>query len=418
MTLEQANSSLTSAPADSPIGWYIVGALFVCTFSVFGVSIYSFIILTTPMSQDNGWNAVQTGSLVSAMWLVAPLALFSGVLNKLSNPWRLIAAGVLMQAVVLIFMTIVTEFWQLYALRIIMGLGKVMALAAAPMIIAKSFSSRFATAMAIVWAGGAAGGIVMSPLTESLISMMSWQMAATIISAGLTLVAMSALLAERSLSPPLKQTSNSDHGTDATPDSLSLTSVIRQISVLRAAASIIAVTGAGMAAIAVLAQQPKFLNEAGLPVSAAAIILGITAVGCFFGSGTIGWCLDNFHGAVSSLLVSVSVLLGLFTLGLLGQGTPSVETGIIGAICLGYGIGAGEVLWITITKRQFGTLLFPYTYGGWYFSLQLGYALGGGLGGWGLEHYGGSGFLVFVGILYLPAAVISLVLSKTPLESD
>ncbi|MEO1964674.1 MFS transporter [Hyphomonas sp.] len=418
MTLEHETSTLNNPKADMFVGWYVVAALFVCTFSVFGVSIYSFIILTTPISQENGWDAVQTGSLVSAMWLVAPLALFSGTLHKFTNPWRLIAAGIIIQAAVLVSMTAITEFWQLYLLRIAMGFGKVLAVAAAPIIVARWFSNRFATAMAIVWAGGAAGGIVMSPLTEYLVSALSWRLAGILIAAGMILVGIVIFTLERLLSPPSNKSNQADGAAHPTSPAISYGSLLSSIPPLPALAVVTAVTGAGMAAIAVLSQQPRFLSNAGLSDSNAALILGITAIGCFIGSGSIGWCLDKFHSVLSSLLVSITLFTGLVLLSMLNQNTPSFSIGVIGAIFLGYGIGAGEVLWIAITKRQFGERAFPFTYGGWYFSIQLGYALGGGLGGWGLEAFGGVGFLIIVGLIYLPATAFSLILSGARRAAD
>lgn len=411
MTPEHEISTLKIPANGKFLGWYVIAALFVCTFSVFGVSIYSFIILTTPMSLELGWDAIQTGNLVSAMWLVAPLALFTGALHKLTNPWRLMAMGIIIQAAVFVSMTVITEFWQLYILRVAMGLGKVLAVAAAPIIVARWFPNRFATAMAIVWAGGAAGGIVMSPLTESLVSAMSWRFAGLAIAAGMALIGIGIFLVERPLSSSPIRSDLGESAPHTVSPAYSAGALVRTISPWHAIAVVTAVTGAGMAAIAVLSQQPRFLNDAGLPGSAAALILGITAIGCFIGAGSIGWCLDKFHVAFSSLLVSTTLFSGLLLLSILNDGTESLQIGIAGAILLGCGIGAGEVLWIAITKRQFGESLFPYTYGGWYFSIQLGYALGGGLGGWGLEKFGGSGFLVIVGVIYLPAAVFSLVLS-------
>lgn len=413
MTVRHVLSSLNKPDAGMFPGLYVIMALFVCTFSVFGVSIYSFIILTTPMAQELGWDAVQTGNLVSAMWLVAPLALFTGALHKFSNPWRLMAIGIVIQAGVFVSMAAITEFWQLYLLRVAMGLGKVLAVAAAPIIVARWFPNRFATAMAIVWAGGAAGGIVMSPLTEAFLSALSWRSAGIAIAGGMALVGAGVFFAERTLSPSGDRQDEVDPAALPSASSKAARGLLRTIPAWQAIAAFLAVTGAGMAAIAVLSQQPRFLNDAGFPGSAAALILGITAIGCFIGSASIGWCLDKFPAAVSSLLVSVTLFAGLALLSLLNQGAASLMTGIAGAILLGYGIGAGEVLWIALTKRQFGEQLFPFTYGGWYFSIQLGYALGGGLGGWGLEKFGGSGFLIIVGLIYLPATLFSLMFSRS-----
>lgn len=400
-------------------GWRIAVALFLCTFTVFGVSIYSFIIFSQPLAQEFSWSPAETGSLVSAMWLVAPLALFAGALGRVSNPWRLIAAGLLIQALVLVAMTIVTEFWQLYVLRIVMGLGKVMAVAAAPLIVSRWFSRRFATAMALVWAGGSAGGLALSPLTEALAAALDWRTASLVIASGVIGATMVAALLARGPSSPAQI------GLAPDGDVLSFGGIaatgseqvkaprpktdLRAINPVIALVMFVAILGDGMMAIAVLSQQPVFLEGAGISSGDAALVLGLTSGGCFLGAASIGWLLDRYRGVWSSLLVILTIMIGLLALATLNA-APSLLVSILGGVCLGYGVGAAEVLWITITKRQFGEPLFPVTYGGWYFSLQAGYAIGGGVGGLGLENFGSLGFLLLVAAMYLPAAISSLAL--------
>lgn len=396
-------------------GWKVAAALFLCTFAVFGVSVYSFIVLTQPLAAQFGWSFAQTGSLVSAMWLVAPLAFLSGPVAKLAKPWRLVMFGLLIEAVVLIAMIFVTEFWQLYVLRVLMGVGKVTAIIVVPLIVSQWFSRRFATAMALVWAGGSVGGLFMSPLTEMMSSSLGWKMTAVSIACGLLVAAAAAGWFSRGPASPAEINELPDGDPPTVGHREGSASVAnsgpanwRSINFGTASFMFVAIVGGGMGAIAILSQQPAFLQRAGLSSAASAMMLGITAAGCTLGSATIGWMLDRFRGVWSSLAVLGSLVAGLVILALLPEATARIVLSFVGSLSLGYAVGAAEVLWIALTKRQFGESLFPITYGGWYFAIQLGYAIGGGLGGLGLEALGQGGFLLIIAAMYLPTAICSL----------
>lgn len=183
-------------------GWRIVLALFLCTFALFGVSIYSFIILAQPLGTEFGWSATEVGAAVSAMWFAAPIALLSGPLLKRWNPWTIIYAGLLTQAASFLVLPFISEIEALYALRIVMGIGKVAMITAVPIVVTTWFSRRFATAMAGIWAGGATGGFLLSPLTEALSRDLDWRTAATAVGVGLIFViGLIALLARGPGSP-------------------------------------------------------------------------------------------------------------------------------------------------------------------------------------------------------------------------
>ncbi|HRD44874.1 MAG TPA: MFS transporter [Caulobacter sp.] len=411
---EASNDTAEQARRARPyFGWRIVGALFLAILALFGVSIFSFIIFTAPLAQEYDWSPAQMGSLVSAMWLVAPLALFSGPVTARVSPWRLVVVGVCVQAIALLALGHVTELWQLYLLRIGMGLGKVMTAMSAPLIVARWFSRRFATAVAIVWAGGAAGGLIMAPLTEALVEHVGWRAASGWLAVAVLAVAVAVALLARGPKGPHELGEDPDGvlaagGSASTAHAESPVGAAR-IPLAPALLMLVSIVGIGMTSIATFSQQPALLQAAGLSGSTAATVLGLTAAGSFLGSASVGWLLDTFRGWWSAALVAGSVYAGVLTLAWLPD-DPSLLIATAGAFCLGYGFGAGEVLWLTFTKRQFGEALFPRTYGGWYFALQLGYALGGGVGGWTIGHLGANSFLWLLAALYLAPTVASLAL--------
>jgi predicted MFS family arabinose efflux permease len=117
--------------------------------------------------------------------------------------------------------------------------------------------------------------------------------------------------------------------------------------------------------------------------------------------------LDRLPLLWCTLSVAASVFGGLLTFGFLTE-TPNLGLSIMAAAIVGYALGAGEVVWITLFKRQFGVAAFPTTYGIFYFSLQLGFAAGGLVGGWSMDHIGLHGFLLICALLYLAPAALSI----------
>ncbi len=412
-------------PAVSPVssaarpyrGWRIVAGLFLACLALFGVGIYSFIILSTPLGAQHGWSAAQTGAAVSAMWFAAPVALFAGAISRRVNLWTMVIGGLLVQAVAMFILPHIADLTHLFMLRLFMGLGKIVMVTAVPIIVARWFSRRFATAMAIIWAGGSAGGFILSPVTEALDAHYGWQTASTIIAAFLVLITFAIWLLQRGPAHPHEiglRADGDELEAEAAPDLAAATpptgrTILAYVNPVIATLMLISVIGIGMASIAVLTQEQALLEAAGISSTLAATFLGVTAAGSLAGSASIGFVLDRYVARRSGLLIASAMGIGLAGFALLHAGAGPVA-GLIAALSCGFAFGAGEVLWITLTKRQFGTIVFATTYGGWYFALQLGYAAGGGLGGWGFESFGPVGFLLLVAAMYIPAALSSVLL--------
>jgi MFS family permease len=397
------------------VGWRVVAALALCTFIVYGASLYAFIVISEPLAREFRWSAAQTGSLVSAMWVIAPLALFTAPLAERVGAWRLAAFGLVVQAVALAAVDLVSAFWQLYLLRIIMGVGKVSLMTAAPAIISRWFGRRFATAMSLVWAAMSAGGLVLSPLAERLTAAVGWKAAALVLAGLLMVTPILARFIASSADPPVE---NEEFPTRAVvaavaePASPSILTALRKMSVPIAMLILGCVICSGVFSIAVITLTPSLLEEAGISRSASVLLLGLTAGGSMVGSGSIGWIADRrgiITGAITVILSVTGTLLALTVLPTI----PSIALGVVCALTAGYAIGSGEVLWIALTRRAVGPALFATAYGGYFFALQLGYVVGGGAAGWTLDHFHRVGAIAFLGLIFLAPGLCSLVLGRT-----
>lgn len=385
---------------------------------IYGNTLFGFIILTDPLAREFGWSSAATGSLVSAMWLIAPLALVIAPAIHRFGAFTILIGGLLLQVVCLALVGSIDSFWQLYLLRVVMGVGKVVSIVAVPVMVTTWFSRRFSTAMALAWCGGSFGGFVMAPATERLLAFMDWREAALSLGALMGVATLVIFLLCRGARDP----SAIGLGLDGDPRVLPLdpaggpdgsaapkvqASELKSINFVTAAIMAVALMLSGIGALASLSQVPSLMEAGGISAQLAATFLGLTAAASAFGQVTIGWLLDRWKLDLCNLLVAFLLVTGLAGLILL-QHDHGVAAAAVGALALGVGIGANEMLWITLTKRQFGSRLFAYTYGGWSCALAAGYALGGPVGGWAFDRLPPASFPLLIMALYLPALTIAV----------
>ncbi len=403
-------------------GWYswrALLAMMMCICILMGVSIYSFIILLVPMAHDLQWSPMQSGGLVSAMWFAAPFALVCAPLVKRVGAWRLVVAGVSVQALAFIALVYADAFWQVYAIRLGMGFGKIVTVTAAPVIVARYFRIRFPLAMSLIWAATVGSGVIVAPLTETLIATLGWRMAAWAIAGIIFLVLPIALLllrvgresflereatASRSFSQldidTLTRKGGSEWGV-----------LVATLGVWPMCFIAIGIAGAGIFSIALHSQQIAYLMSLGMTASFGAMTFAFLSAGAISGSALTGWMLDRLPAVRSPIVIGFSIYVGVSAFFLL-QVEPSHALACIASFLIGIGIGGGEFLWITLLRFKVPTAAYATAYGGWYFSLQIGYAAGGALSGWGVEIGGYTAFLGMLAVAYLPTTIMGIWLAR------
>lgn len=390
-------------------GWRLVAALALTATLLFGVSLYGFVIISTPLAQDFSWSNSQMGALVSGMWIAAPLALFGGPLIERIGPWRVIFMSIALVSVAMALLAVISEFWQLYLLRVLTGFGKVAAVTAFPIILGRWFSRRFATAMAIVWAAASAGGIFLSPVAEAINMAVGWRMTSLALALILSLAIPLSLLLRAgapSKGAGLQQAEElSGDSLESRPDGPALD--WRQLRTSRGGGQLLvilpAVAATGMAAIGILAMLPAIALASGLPQAATATLLSLTAAASMTGSMTLGWILDHLRSmGVAILIIALAVCVGVAGLAAMTV-SGNILFGVGGAVGAGYAMGSIDLLWMMMIRRRFGVAAYGLLYGFWYFSLQVGYVFGGGVSGSIFDAFGAMPFLLFIGALYLPS---------------
>ena len=379
-----------------------------------GICLYSFIFLASALADDAHWSATQSGGLVSAMWLVAPLALVIAPVIKRYGPWPFVVFGVVAQAVSLIGMIYSAQFAELYALRMLMGVGKVVLMVSAPVIIAGYFTDKFGTALSVFWAFASGAGIVMAPLTEHLIGQFGWRSAA----ATLAVIALCSLpltaalfFTGRSRYLAGRPAAATEAGVEAAETAKgSWSDVAGALGVGTLVMTGLAVFGSGVTAVALFSHITTLMKQAGFDSEFQSYLVSILSITAVVGALVIGWAMDKFSPVWSALAISTMIVAGLAAYALMLQ-APSATLAIAGTGFLGLGLAAGELMWINLVRRAVVPAQFSTAYGGWYFAIQVGYASGGALAGVFIDRFHGIGLLVTMLVLYMPAMVMSVKLA-------
>jgi predicted MFS family arabinose efflux permease len=425
-------TDITAAPPDTAASngnalypWQVLIGLSLCIFALMGVSVYGFIILVSSLAADMHWSAAQSGGLVSAMWCAAPLALFGTPLVVRFGPWRLAVASLLIQAISLWALAYVDQFWQLYLLRLFTGTGKVILVTSAPVIIAQYFSTRFATAISLFWAAAVGAGLVFAPLTEHLVESMGWRSAAhtlaLLVVSGLPVtwllyrVGRAKYLA-RAVGDTAANAVNVEALTQVAGSAWG--QLARRMGPVTMAVTGLAIVGMGAANISVFSHEMTYLSQLGFSSAFGANALALLSAVAILGSVVVGRLLDARPAVYSATLIGIGVY-GGFSLLLCLLSVSSGQLAMIASGMLGFAMAGGEVLWMNLARLMAPRAIFATSYGGWYFSMQVGYAIGGSLGGLSLDRYGGIGLVLTMMALYVPATIMGVRLAlRGPAEDN
>lgn len=162
-----------------------VGGLYLFGFLVYGLGVYGFSQFLDPIAKDFHWGRSAIGAGMSVFWLAAPVSLLVAHQLDRIGPKRILVAGGLIEAAGLAAITLCTNETQFFALRLVMGIGKVLIAVPIPILIARWFPRRAGLVVAIALSGWHAGGIILAPVAAHLIATFGWRSAALILSAGL-----------------------------------------------------------------------------------------------------------------------------------------------------------------------------------------------------------------------------------------
>jgi MFS family permease len=375
-----ANMQSTLAHPNLYHGWKVLGAISLAGFLVYGGGLYSFVLFVTPLTREFGWTRAETSGIVSAFWLSAPLLIFGGMAMRRFGVTRLLAAGIILEALCVLMLANVSTLWQMYLLRAAMGFGKVMFGVTVPVTIARWFSRRFGLALGIAWAGWHIGGMVLAPLTQRIIDAFGWRTACVALGIALVTLALGPVLWVQRIRSPAQLGLGLD-GDELEPGPIGTqshdqigprTSVALQVdgigSLLRSTRFWLIVVATLFFYIVyggLLTQQAAVVENSGYSARLASIVLGSTAGFAALGCVGTGWLMDR-----ASLLVSATLINGLLLFGagalVTATSCKSVLALVAYAACFGLAIGGSDVCFVKLMRDSFPHVKLEYTYSIWY----------------------------------------------------
>jgi predicted MFS family arabinose efflux permease len=296
----------------------------------------------------------------------------------------------------------------------LMGVGKVVLMVSAPVIIAGYFTDKFGTALSVFWAFASGAGIVMAPLTEHLIGLFGWRSASVTLAvialcslpltAAFYFIGRSRYLAGRS-AEAIEQAADAAEAAKG-----SWKDVAASFGLVQLIVTGLAVFGTGVTAVAMFSHITTLMTQAGFDAEFQSYLVSILSITAVVGALVIGWAMDRFPPVWSALAISAMIVSGLAAYALMLQ-APTAALAIAGTAFLGLGLAAGELMWINLVRRAVVPEQFSTAYSGWYFAIQVGYAGGGALAGLFIDRFQGAGLLVTMLVLYLPAMIMSVKLA-------
>jgi MFS family permease len=367
-------------------GWKVLLALFLAGFMVYGGGLYSFVLFIPPLTAEFHWSRAATSGLVTAFWLSAPLILLGGTAIKRLGAYRLLIAGILLEALCVALLPTVSTFGEMYLLRAAMGFGKVMFAVTLPYAVSRWFSRHYSLGLGIAWSGWHVGGLALAPLTGAIIAHDGWRAACLAIAAGLLTLALGPVLLTRRVQSPRELGLALDGeplDRDAKPAAAPLKGPA--LTARRAAPPEAPAGSLGellrspmfwiislvtlffyMTYGGLLTQEAAVVEGAGFTPRLASLVLGSTAGFAAVGGLGTGWLLDRYSIRGVGAAMHVLLLLGALSLILIVR-NHSAAALVSYAACFGITIGGSDVYFVAVMRRRFPKVSIAYSYSAWYF---------------------------------------------------
>lgn len=158
-------------------GWWIVAAATLALGVGGGLSFWTFTVYITPLENDFGWSRAEVSGAVSAAFLVSGLAgpFIGSWIDRHGSRSAILIGSVLTGACYMLLASI-GALWHLYALHVAASFFRSWAFYIPfQALVARWFSRRRGTAIAIASSGFSLGGIVFVPLIAFLVNNLGWR---------------------------------------------------------------------------------------------------------------------------------------------------------------------------------------------------------------------------------------------------
>jgi sugar phosphate permease len=160
-------------------GLWVVAGCFVLLFLFAGAGFYSFSIFIKPLEDEFGWNRSAISFAMSIYMIVHGIAgPFIGHATETHGPRKVMTLSALMSGFCFVGVSFVSSLWSFYLAYTLLSVGTTgIGFIPVSSVLARWFVRRRGTAIGVAMVGIAAGGLVMAPLVDLIISQLGWRAA-------------------------------------------------------------------------------------------------------------------------------------------------------------------------------------------------------------------------------------------------
>ncbi|MEQ9519748.1 MAG: MFS transporter [Parvibaculum sp.] len=345
-------------------GWYIVFASFVVMTVSAGFGFYNLSVYLSAFVAERNFSVGYTSAATAAFFISAGVTGLgvARLIDRYDPRWT-ISAGALIAASVLACAGMVRELWQLYLFYILFGAGySACALLPCTTLVARWFVKKRSIALSFASTGLSLGGILLTPLSVTLIESLGLGGAAPWLGVGLFLgiVPMSVLLfrpspASMGLAPDGTRIRDSDVGAPTTIEGVPYQVAVRSrffiFSTIMFMTSMLAQVGSIAHQFSLVLGRTGDKETAALAVS---LMAGASITGRLIG----GWALPHLSSRyfMAALLVGQACALGLYAL------AGTVAALLTSAILFGFTVGNLLMMQPLLIAEAFGTAAYARIY--------------------------------------------------------
>ena len=387
--------ALDTANASKPglfYGWYIVAAAAAIAFVAWGVAFWNIGVFLHAFHEERGWSlSALSGSATLFSILAGLTGLVAGRVVDRRGPRVVLIFGGALTGLAMLALSRAAELWQVYACNAVLAVGygciHVLVLSA---LVSRWFRRRRALAMTFALTGSSVGGLVLVPLSTTLIGQFGIGTAATalgLVAWGIVLPVALLVVRDHPASLGLAIDGDNSPVEDATVVQADRLWTVRDALGTAAWWTLtLAFTLTLLGQVAYLVHQVSFLSGTlGLAGAGFAVAITTTAgvIGRFAMGGVgdrvskralaIGSCLLQAAGVLASIALPIPVVL-------------YASAGVVGLT-----IGIVVALHPLMTAEWFGVRSYGTVYGPAYLATQLGQAAGPLLVGVLVDLTGGYG---------------------------
>ena len=315
-------------------GWFVLGGLFVLMMVSIGITVNSFSLFYKPVVTSLGftYGEFSLTSSVAALCAMFGCIIVAKLMQRVDLRIIVTVSTVIYAASLLLF-GFASTLPQFYVLAIFTGLGYAgIGGVAVSQVVTNWFKEKQGLAMAIAMAGSGVGGLIFSPLINTLILAFDWRVTFYILAAIILVITLPVSIFIIRLTPQQKglkaygETADDLPGTKTEEDGATLAQAVKNGRFWGLCFTNFI---AGLLVMAVQMHAPVFIQVVGLSSSLAAAVMAVSSVVLIPGKLLHGYIHDKFGAKMSTVYIFGAFIITLVSLIVLRDFATSMIYGVL-----------------------------------------------------------------------------------------